>query len=66
MAGLVLFSSPPPCGEGLGVGVVRLLASANAHSARVVAENSSRPPPHPSPQGGGSHKVVCHSIGTCS
>ncbi|NEW90129.1 hypothetical protein DU475_23080, partial [Rhodopseudomonas sp. WA056] len=36
----LLFSSPPPCGEGSGVGV------------HIGSFASGHPPPRPSPQGG--------------
>jgi hypothetical protein len=38
--------SPPPCGEGLGVGVVIVDASSC---------NNNHPPPSPPPQGGREH-----------
>src|SRR5262245_65858512 len=44
--------SPPPCGEGLGVGVARFFAGG--------ATEISLPPPHPSPaRGGGADRVWC-------
>jgi len=44
--------SPPPCGEGLGVGVAPL-GPAGEESASVSAFTSRPdPPPHPPPQGG--------------
>jgi hypothetical protein len=49
-------SSPPPCGEGLGVGVVQLRAIDG--SGALLLD----PPPLPSPAGGeGAHRVC----GTC-
>jgi protein ImuA len=42
---LLASCSPPPCGEGLGVGVVRSRAG-------VVASALPPDPPHPPPQGG--------------
>jgi carbon-monoxide dehydrogenase small subunit len=45
-------SSPPPCGEGLGVGVAPL-GLAVEKSADIMARTSRPdPPPHPPPQGG--------------
>jgi protein ImuA len=41
---LVRISSPPPCGEGLGVGVERYCAEVDVARAE--------PPPYPAPQGG--------------
>src|SRR5207248_60406 len=41
---LVPHRSPPPCGEGTGVGV-----------ARLPNLNRTTPTPNPSPQGGGEH-----------
>jgi hypothetical protein len=49
--------SPPPCGEGLGVGVVQLFAGgANVTSLRY-------PPPQPSPaRGEGAHRVRSEGV----
>src|SRR5436189_2399846 len=44
--------SPPPCGEGLGVGVARFLHRWPDHYL------AAPPPPHPSPtRGEGAHRV---------
>ena len=46
--------SPPPCGEGLGVGV-----RVGGH----VSRNNNDPPPHPSPtRGEGADRVCCEAL----
>src|SRR5260370_24922969 len=49
--------SPHPCGEGLGVGVVRYFA------VWAIAISPHYPPPHPSPtRGEGADRVCCSRL----